>query len=95
MKSLLYYIYKHILYIDLPVLSIHSTEFISQFSMIAFCTCEVHDVIIDSIWNTQRKCLKENLNLNIFCKDDFKKTFKNRKFCRFSHDMPAKHLFGV
>ena len=31
---------------DLLALSIPSTVFLSQFSMIAFCTCLVHDIII-------------------------------------------------
>ena len=73
MKLLLYYKYKHIFNIDLLALSIPSTVFLSPFLMIAFCTCYVglYDIIIDSIWNTNRKCLKENLNLHVFGLGDY------------------------
>ena len=40
-------------YMDLLALSIPSTVFLSQFSMIALCTCQVHDIIIGSIWNAK------------------------------------------
>ena len=38
---------------DLLALSISSTVFLSQFSMIALCTCQVDDIIIASIWNVK------------------------------------------
>ena len=38
-------------YMDLLALSIPSTVFLSQFSMIALSTSYVDDIIIASIWN--------------------------------------------
>ena len=56
---------------DLLPLSIPRTVFLSLFSMIAFCTCKVDDIIIASIWNTNRKCPKEILNLHDFGQGDY------------------------
>ena len=38
---------------DLLALSNPSTVFLSQFSIMALCTCKVDDIIIASIWNAK------------------------------------------
>ena len=52
-----------------------------MFLTLAFCTCYagLHDVIIDSTWNTHRNCPKENLILNIFHDDYYCKFVRHLK----------------
>ena len=64
-------LYKHIFYIDLLALSIPSTVFLTRFSMTAFCTVKYMTSLSTAFGHTNRKCPKENLNLNAFGQGDY------------------------
>ena len=71
---MLHYKYKHIFYINLLALSIPSTVFLSQFSMIAlsFYARVKYMTSLSPVFGTQNgKCPKENLNLHVFDQNDY------------------------
>ena len=81
---------------DLLALSIPSTVFLSQFSIIALCTVArvKYMTSLSPVFGTQnRKCPKENLNLRVFYQGEYCNFLGI--FCRLSHDVPVIRLFGV